>query len=147
MFDDTAIPDRAFMDDLKRLDKRLNCYFERDHGHFVVTYQREFGLPIPLFMVQDDEGGFRQPDQRDMLILHLGDRQIEGQSVKDHLNHVTQYMADYRTKIRKRGKDMIKDVTIDDKNQLMTAFARLWGGGKFNSAFRRITPQSKGKVF
>ncbi len=142
-----VIPDRAFMNDLKRLDKRLNCYFEREHGHFVVTYKREVGMPIPLFMVQDDDGEFRQPDQRDMLILYLGDRQTEGQSVREHLNHVTSYMDDYRVKIRKQGKDMIKDITRDDKNQLMSAFAKLWGGGKFNSAFRRVTPRSKGKVF
>ncbi len=151
MLDSMVIPDRSFMNDLKRLDKRLDCYFEADHGHFVVTYQRDIGTTehsvIPLFVIQDDEGEFRQPDQRDMLLLHLGDRHIEGQSVRDHLNHVTNYMADYRVKIRKQGKDMIRDITKDDKNQLMSAFAKLWGGGKFNSMFRRIIPKPKGKVF
>ena len=147
MLDSMVIPDRSFMNDLNRIDKRLDCYFEADHGHFVVTYKREVGMPIPLFMIQDDDGEFRQPDQRDILLLHLGDRHIDGQSVKDHLNHVTSYMADYRTKIRKQGKDMIRDLTKDDKNQLMSAFAKLWGGGKFNSTFRRITPKPKGKVF
>lgn len=147
MKDLTVRPDRSFMKDLKLLDKRLDCYFETDHGHFVVTYQREHGIPIPLFMVQNDDGEFRQPDQRDMLVLHLGDRAIPGQSIRDHLNHVTNYMTDYRARMRKQGRDNIRDMTRDDRRQLMNAFGKLWGGGKFNSTFRRVDVKPKGKVF
>jgi len=38
-------------------------------------------------------------------------------------------------------------MTKDDRIQLMQAFGKLMGAGKSNSAFRRITPKSKGNVF
>jgi hypothetical protein len=147
MKDSMVIPDRSFMRDLNNLDKRLDCYFEADHGHFVITYDRGYGKPLPLFAVQTDDGEFRQPDRRDMEILHLGDRSIPGQSVREHLNHVTNYMADYRAKMKTKGRTLFKEITIDDRRQLMNAFGKLWGGGKFNSAFRRVDVKPKGEVF
>lgn len=142
-------PDRVFMKDLKRLDKNLGCYFETAHNHFVITYQRPFGEPVPLFMVEAEDGGFRHPDQRDIERLHLGDtHRIYGSDVvRDHLRHVTSYMEDYRSRIRKQSREKFRDMTKDDRRQLMKAFAKLWGGGKYNSAFRRVTPKSRGQIF
>lgn len=139
-------PDRVFMKDLKRLDKNLGCYFEVAHGHFVITYKRPFGDPIPLFMVEAEDGGFRQPDKRDMNRLHESDTHRPGQSVKEHLTKVTHYMEDYRKRVRKVGRENLRLMTIDDKRQLMSAFAKLWGG-KHNSTFRRVNPKQRGKVF
>lgn len=140
-------PDRVFMKDLKRLDKRLGCHFEEAHEHFVITFQRPFGLPIPLFMIEAEDGGFRQPDKRDLDRLYLSDTHREGNSIKQHLDHVTHYMEDYRARIRKQSKDNFRNMTKDDRIQLMNAFGKLYGGGKYNSAFRRIDVKSKGKKF
>lgn len=140
-------PDRVFINDLKTLDKKLGCYFEEAHNHFVVTYRRPGGEAVPLFMIEDEDGGFRQPDKRDLDKLYMSDTHREGNSIKQHLAHVTHYMEDYRRKIRKQSKDNFKDMTRDDKNQLMSAFSKLWGGGKFNSTFRRVTPKPRGQVF
>lgn len=140
-------PDRVFMKDLKRLDKNLGCYFEQAHKHFVITYQRPFGEPIPLFMVKADDGGFRQPDQRDLVRLYMSDTHKYDNAVRDHLRHVTNYMEDYRNRMRKQSRESIRDMTRDDKIQLMHVFGKLYGGGKGNSAFRRVAPRTRGKVF
>lgn len=137
-------PDRLFMKDLKALDKRLNCYFEDNHGHFVVTYQRAIGDPVPIMMVEGKNGAFRQPDQREINKLHEYD--IHRESMKEKLQRSAKYMEDARRKTKKTAASNIRDMTKDGKIQLANAFARLTGG-KHNSTFRRINLKPKGKVF
>ena len=98
-------------------------------------------------MIEADDGGFRHPDKRDLDRLYLSDTQREGNSAKQHLNHVVHYMEDYRAKLRKKSKEDFRNMTKDDRRQLMSAFGKLHAGGKFNSAFRRIDYKPKGKVF
>lgn len=137
-------PDRVFMQDLKRLDPKLGCYFEFNHGHFVVTYERAVGGSVPIFMVEDERGGFRQPDQRDINKLHEYD--IHRESMKDKLQRSAKYMEEAREKQKKRTADEIRNMTKDGKHQLARDFARL-RGGKHNATFRRINLKPKGEIF
>jgi hypothetical protein len=56
-------------------------------------------------------------------------------------------MEKVREKTRAQHRDNIRGWTKDDKIQLMNAFGKLYGAGKYNSAFRRVTPKPKGDVF
>lgn len=138
-------PDRVFMKRLKKLDKRLGCYYEMNHGHFVITYKRATGDPVPLFIVKTDKGGFRHPDQRDLDKLMECD--IRRESPREKMLRVSKYMDDYRAKKRKQARDLFRELTRDDRRQLMPAFARLGNEGKFNSTFRRIVPKPRGIVY
>lgn len=136
-------PDRVFMADLKRLDPRLGCYYETNHSHFVITYNRAHGGKVPIMVVENDRGGFRFPDKRDLeKLMEFDTHRV---SMKQRLNHSADYMEKVRTKKRKDAKQAIRDHTKDDKLQLAPKFARL-AGGKHNSIFRRINLKPKGKT-
>ncbi len=136
-------PDRVFMKNLKTLDPKLGCYFERNHNHFVVTYKRATGEPVPIIMVEGENGSFRQPDKREIDKLHQYD--IHRESMKDKLQKSAEYMANAQEKQRKDTADNIRDMTKDGKNQLARGMARL-AGGKHNATFRRIDPKPKGET-
>ena len=139
------VPDRTFMKRLRSLDRNLDCYYERSHGHFVITYRRAIGQPVPLFIVQGDDGGFRQPDQRDINKLHESD--LHREDLKNRLQKTAKYMEAVRRKKRKQARELFRDRTKDDKLQLMQAFGRAANTSKSNSAFRRIKLKPRGKVF
>lgn len=136
-------PDRLFMEDLKALDPRLGCYYERNHHHFVITYKRPIGDDVPIMVVEDEAGGFRQPDQRD--ILKLQEFDTHRVSMKERLEHSALYMERVREKKRKEVREEIRNRTKDDRRQLAPKIARL-DGGKHNSTFRRINLKRRGKT-
>ena len=135
----------GFMKSLHSLDRRLGCHYDDDLERFVVTFQRAWGKPIPLFLVETETGGFRRPAEMDIRYLRQWD--MGNMTVNERLTKVTSYMERVREQTRKRGQDNIRGMTKDDKIQLMNAFGKIYGAGKFNSAFRRITPKPKGDVF
>ncbi len=139
-------PNPSFMRLLKSLDRRLDCYYEVDWERFVVTWQRAHGTPIPLFQVKTADGGFRQPDVRDIMYLKQWD--MEEMSPNMRLNRVTSYMEEIRKFTERKRREDIRGWTKDDRIQLMQVFGRLYGG-KSNSAFRRINvkPRPKGELF
>lgn len=131
---DGPTPDRAFMAQLKTMDKSLGIKFNGDH--FVITYQVESGPCVNIWKVVAGDGGFRQPDRRDLEILAQSN--IEHESPEEKQARVSRYMEAEREKDRRRAKEMFRDRTKDDKIQLYDAFGRLLGDRKHNSAFRRI---------
>jgi len=136
-------PDRVFMQDLKRLDPKLGCYYEENHHHFVITYKRPIGEEVPLMMVKDENNGFRHPDRREIETLKASD--THRTPMKSRLKYAAKYMETEREKQRRKAKEAIRDHTKDDKLQLAPKFARLTGsGGKHNSIFRRINLKPKG---
>jgi len=139
------VPNRVFMERLKKLDKRLGCEYVKSHGHFVINYQRPYGQPVPITMVKADNGGFRQPDNRDLDFLKQGD--LEREDMKTKLQKSAKYMEDVREKAKRDAKDNIRHMTLDGKIQLANNLSRIAGGGKGNATFRRVTPKSKGEVF
>lgn len=136
-------PDRTFVKDLKRLDPKLGCYYERNHGHFVVTYDRAVGGPVPVMMVKNDTGGFRQPDKRDIDRLKEGDNHRVDPATRVKI--AAAYMERERDLQRKKRRDEIRNMTKDDKLQLAPRMAKL-AGGKQNSVFRRVEVKPKGKT-
>lgn len=129
-------PDRVFVKNLKQLDPRLGCYFNKDHNHFVVTFQRPVGKPAEILMVETQDGGFRQPDRREIDCLCEGD--LHRTDVKARLQKGAAYMEKYREKQDKEIRESIRDATKDDSQQLKSAYAKATNDGKCNSAFRRI---------
>ena len=129
---DGPAPDLGFMNELKRLDKALGIKFNGQH--FVITYQVPNGT-VNIWKVVSGDGGFRQPDRRDIEILQQSD--IERESAEEKQKRVERYMAAIRAADKKRSAENIRDWTKDGKIQLHRAFARV-AGGKHNSAFRRI---------
>ena len=141
-------PDRGFMKKLKTLDPNLGCKYEPDHQHFVITYRRPIGEPVPVWMIKSDDGGFRHPDDRDILKLREGD--LHRVPLKDRLRGVSKYMEEDRATRAMNRSQEIRDMTKDSKIQLMKKFSKIdsaMSGGKENYHFRRINLRPKGEVF
>jgi hypothetical protein len=133
-------PDRGFMRELKALDRRLDCKFRNEHGHFVITYDRGHGTPVNICLIADEDGGFKQPDRRDLDFIFSGD--MERMTPNECFLKTSKYMEDYKNRQDQKTKDLIRGLTKDDRIQLMKAFADRTNTSKCNSAFRRIDHKS-----
>ena len=138
----SATPDSGFMRKLKELDPKLGCEFDYDTEVFFITYERATGRPVPILIVKNVDGSFRQPDDREIKALHEGDRKRVDQAT--YLAKAAKYMEDARAKTARDRKSNIRDYTKDDKIQLMRA---LNPNSKANRPFRQIAPKVTGKVF
>jgi len=139
-------PDTSFLRKLKRLDPNLGCKYEPGHEHFVITYRRAVGQPVPVMLIEDGGGGFRWPDDRDIRKLEESD--THRVPVKDRLRMLSKYFEEDREHRRRKAKENIRDMTKDNRIQLTRAFAKAANqGGKHNSQFRRIILTPKGQVF
>jgi hypothetical protein len=130
----------SFMRDLKNLDSRLGVKFNGEH--FVVTYKRAVG-EVNLHRIEGDNGGYRQPDRRDLELLAMSDK-ARGDNPKVKLQKAA-YAAECRR--RERAEKMsgeIRDMTKDGKNQLRRSFEQACNLSKANSTFRRV-PHKPGK--
>jgi len=136
----------SFPKRLKEIDRDLNCQWNPNTHRFTIHQRTDNPiLPNPIiFVVETEEGGFRHPDLRDIDFLQKADIRKEGP--KARLKRVAEYMINEREKDRKRAKNMIREQTIDNKNQLVNAFSKA-AGFKGNSAFRRVKEKAKGKVY
>jgi hypothetical protein len=97
-------------------------------------------------MVKADDGGFRHPDDRDILKLQEGD--LHRVPLKDRLRGVSKYMEDDRANLARHRKQEIRDMTKDGKHQLNRSISKIDhnSGGK-RMPFRRINLSPKGQVF
>ena len=136
---------KPFMRDLKRIDDRLDLWWSKNIERWVIVYHIPYKTTVNILVVETKDNGFRQLCDIDLEILHDGDMSREKN--KDHIKRVAEYMLDERLADRRRARESIRDMTKDNKIQLMQRFARINGGGKCNSAFRRINLASKGKQF
>jgi len=137
--------DSTFLRDLRRLDPNLGCKYEPAHEHFVITYRRATGEPVPVLRIENPDGSFRRPGHVDIEALQLGD--THRIPMRDRLKQSAQYMADVREKQNRDRKDDIRNMTKDNKIQLTRTMSKLaGGGGKGNSTFRRIEPAQKGQA-
>jgi len=129
--------DKGFMRELKRMDRRLGCFFNRSSMKFVITYERATRQPVPVATVAGMENGvFRQPGTRDLVFIKSGD--LANTRVKDKFLQISKHMEDVREKQRRDATSEWRDRTKDSKTQLAQAFNKASGHGKGNSAFRRI---------
>jgi hypothetical protein len=132
-------PDPSFLKKLKMMDRRLGTKF--NGKHFVVTYDRGYGEPVNVHRVKMDNGGFRQPDNRDLEFIKSGD--LTNKGIKERLNELSYHSASIREKMREQAKSEIRDMTKDNKRQLINAVLKKDNARKANSTFRRITPKKK----
>ena len=138
-------PDRVFLQDLKTLDPRLDVMWNRDIERFVITFKRATGTPVSLFVVKrDEDGGFRQPDNRDILFLKRHD--LSRTSLNAYLNEISSYMEGYREKKRKESAENFRDMTKDDKIQLAKALARPTSPKSGQGTFAKINRKPKNAV-
>jgi hypothetical protein len=126
--------ERGFLRNLKALDKRLGVKF--NGNNFVITYDRGYGEPVNMCMVKTDDGGFRQPDMREIAFLKAGD--MENKRIQDKLAETAKYMYEVRETAKRKSSELIRERTKDDRIQLMSAFNMVHGAGKKTPAFRRI---------
>jgi len=126
--------ERGFLRNLKTLDKRLDVKFNGEN--FVITYDRGYGEPVNLCLVKREDGGFRQPDMREIAFLKAGD--LENKRIQDKLAETAKYMYEVREQDAKKRRDNFRHQTKLDKIQLMSAFNIAHGAGKKSPAFRRV---------
>lgn len=138
--------DPTFLRELRHLDPNLGCRYEPEHGHFVITYRRAVGEPVPVLTVEDEGGGFRRPDMRDIRRLQDGD--LHRVPIRDRLRQVAKYMEEDREYRARKRSEMIRDMTRDDRIQLARAIGKIAHnhGGKC-MPFRRIALRPRGIVF
>jgi hypothetical protein len=133
---DAINPDPSFVKQAKTIDKRLGVKFNGDH--FVVTYDRGYGEPVNIHRVKAEDGGFRQPDRRDIEFIRSFD--MENESCKERLARLAKSSIEIRERLKKTAKDDIRHMTRDNKNQLIKAIVQKDNSRKGNAAFRRISP-------
>ena len=127
--------DRSFLKDLKAMDKRLSVKFNGEH--MVVCYDRGHGQPVNILRVKGENGGFRQPDRRDLAIIKGGDL-AEGPKMDLRLREAAYRSELQRREANRKAHENIRDMTKDGKNQLSKAFIQATNQSKGNSTFRRI---------
>ena len=98
---------------------------------------------MPILLIKSEDGGFRQPDKRDLIKLFESDtHRVDAHT---QIKFAAEYMEKVREKEKKKRRDTIREMTKDDKLQLAPKIARLTGG-KFNSTFRRIDLKQRGQT-
>jgi len=132
----------SFLKDLKNMDSRLGVRF--NGKNFIVTYDRPHGGAANIHCVRTADGGFRQPDQRDLSFIKSGD--LENDRLKERLDRMARYCEEERKRTRKNDKDEIRAMTRDSKNQLKNAFTKANNLGKAKHVFRQVEPKRKGKT-
>ena len=147
----TPTPDRVFVRKLKEFDPRLSVEFSREDHRFVIT--RDAVCPgdagyraYKLWVVETAAGNFRQPDERDIYALWLGDLWRHG-GVKAR---IMEGEAEILRRHEKEEKDIdqeFHDITKDNKRQLINTFKKASGEGKYGGEFRRIKVKNKGKTW
>ena len=139
------VPDRGFIRKLKEISPKLSCEFDRYYGRFVITCEAEISGKYDLFLVNgDDGGGFRYPDDRDILTVQMADRYVK--SRRQRMREAAEYMDNHREKEAKREKDELRNATKDDRIQLMRSYTKGYNLGKWESTFRKINAIPKGHV-
>jgi len=135
-------PDRFFMKQLKELDPRLGCRFREDLERFVIIWEKFWGEPDEIMVVS--KPFYRQPDRRELLFLSDGD--LHRIDMRERLETTAAYFEDYRKREDENVADDLRNMTKDDKIQLLNTFRQVYNTGGKPSAFRRITPPVKGKT-
>lgn len=134
-------PNPSFVRDLRNLDRRLGIKWNGEHH--VVTYDRGHGEPVNIYRVKGDDGGYRQPDQRDLAVIKGGDLSC-GDTMKNRLQKLAYASECMRRDARRKAAENIRDMTKDDRTYLAQRFVQMTNQGKGNSAYRRV-PHKPGK--
>lgn len=138
-------PDPSFVKRLREYDRRLSVVFDRGIERFLITRESNYGKPFAVMVVRRDDGGFRQPDQRDLKILALGDL-WRGGGVKEHIRRGEERAAKYEADMERQATQEIKERGRDDKIQLMNTWRKATNQGSKAPEFRRVELNKRGKT-
>ncbi len=139
----TPTCDRGFIKKLKEFDPTLRVIFDRDIERFVIQQPRRLGgWAIACVVRSLEDKQFAYPDDRHIQILYEAD--FQRKTVEKRIDEGEDYMINYQAEQDKRDRQEIHERTVDDKIQLMAALRKQYNLGKGVTAFRHITPKSKG---
>ena len=134
----------SFLRKLKEFDPALRVEFSREAHRFVITKPRAYGAAWQLHLVQSEDGDFRQPDERDIAVLWLGDLWRHG-GPKARVRRGEDYMLDYQDREDRRISEEFRETSRDNKIQLRRMYRRdVLGDGKGNAEFRRVNLKRRG---
>lgn len=142
------VPDRVFIQRLKRFDPDLSVEFDRTMGKFVIYQEGRISGRSVAMVVQGDENesGFRYPDQRDLETLSMVD--MHNDRVRRMLLHDReQQMLDIREKDQRNAHATLREAGIDDRHYMQRTLRRALNDGKAAPHVRQVTPRPRGKVF
>ena len=134
---------RGFLKELKNLDPRLSVFWNGNHQ--VIRFQRPNGEAVNIYRVKAEDGGYREPDQRDLMAVAGGD--LAREDMKSRLLKLSYASEKMREKAKADARDNIRHLTRDNRTQLANAAIQLTNQGKGNSAHRRIPAPKGGKTW
>ena len=139
-------PDPRFMRKLKEYDKKLYFEFDRALSRFVI--RREIiGREDPkIWVVETEDGRFRQPDERDIAVMYMADLWRHG-GVKQRVMLGEQKLLEHERIQEQKAKQELREATLDNKYQLRNTYRKAANDGKALPPFRQILPKSKGKTY
>jgi len=136
---------RDFLRKLKRIDRTLDCVFDRDVGKFVITQQGKISGNVPVLIVAGDVGGgYRYPDNRDIRQLQRADMHRVG--YKEQMRRGEEHILSQKNREEAFVDDEIKHIARDNKRYLSEQFRRAQNDGKANASLRKVTSKPKGVV-
>ncbi len=144
----TPAPDPGFVRKLKAYSPDLDIRFSRNWGCFVITQKSQMSGDVPLFRIDGDNtgGGYRQPDDRDIMKIYEADRWNRSEhDWKSTIKRGEDYMLQHEIDQDERVKAELRDVTKDDKLQLINAYKNAFNLGKVGSEFRKVEVKAKSK--
>lgn len=143
----TPTPDPGFVRKLKQYSPDLGVRFSPNWGCFVITQKSKMSGDVPLFIVEGDDGaGYRQPDDRDMQKIYEADRWNRGEhDWKATIQRGETYLREFEAEQEACVAAEIRDVTKDDKIQLINAYKKALNMGKTDNEFQRVEVKSKSK--
>lgn len=142
----TPAPERRFVKDLKAYDDKLFVEFDRRFERFVIRRKTTLKPYPDIWVVQGEQGEFRQPDQRDMVVLWMADLWKNG-GVRKRIEDGEEKILAAREKEEADIAQNFRDATKDNKYQLRNAYRKASNDGKVAPHTRRVDPKPKGKVF
>ncbi|MEE9365990.1 MAG: hypothetical protein V3W44_04805, partial [Dehalococcoidales bacterium] len=141
----TPTPDPGFARKLREFDPKLRLEFSREHEKFIITQPTRLRSGrVPLILIgKYADGTYRQPDDRDLEILHGADMHRSGQEVKDRIRIGEEYMLQSQEDQFVKARAEIRDRAKDDKTYLMQQYNQAFNNSKANAAYRRVIPEAK----
>jgi len=141
----TPAPDWAFVKKLREFDSKLQVTFDRRYERFIISKKVAFGSPFGVLAVNDEFGGFRQPDDRDIRTLYNGDLWRHG-GVKERIRSGEETLRAHKEKEDRDTTQAFKERSRDDAIQLRNTYRKATNSGSKTPEFRRVDVKSGGKT-
>ncbi len=147
-------PDRVFVQDLKRVYNKLDCYLSYElkekNGYkdplYVITQDRAHRAPVIIRIIHDGNYGFRKPSQID--IDWLIERDTRRMSMDEQMEQTAYIMEKARELKEKSDASERHDRTKDGKYLFKDFRAKhIDGNAKGHKHVRRIIPKPKNNTY